>query len=75
MVSNQLFLSAGVGLNVVPGFDVGAAARITLAADAKLDTFAEVNGNTSLEQLGLTAKPSIQPILSGSINWGEMIST
>ena len=69
----SLFLSAGVGLNVVPGFDVGAAARITLAADAKLDTFAEVNGNTSLEQLGLTAKPSIQPILSGSINWGEMI--
>lgn len=69
----SLFLSAGVGLNVLPGFDVGAGARITLAADAKLDTFAEVNGNTSLEQLGLTAKPSIQPVLSGSINWGELV--
>lgn len=72
----SLFLSAGVGLNVVPGFDVGAAARITLAADATLNTEARiVENDDSLEkeQLVLTAKPSIQPILSGNINWGEMI--
>ena len=72
----SLFLSAGVGLNVVPGFDVGAAARITLAADATLNTEARiVDNDDSLEkeQLVLTAKPSIQPILSGNINWGEMI--
>ncbi|MBA4151661.1 MAG: aromatic hydrocarbon degradation protein [Acinetobacter sp.] len=75
----SLFLSAGVGLNVVPGFDVGAAARITLDASANLDAVARItdgsDGKSSLEQeqLLLTAKPSIQPILSGTINWGELV--
>ncbi|MDZ4297034.1 MAG: hypothetical protein U0998_04880 [Moraxellaceae bacterium] len=72
----SLFLSAGVGLNVVPGFDVGAAARITLAADAQLNTVARITDSDEAleqEQLLLTAKPSIQPILSGTINWGEMV--
>lgn len=72
----SLFLSTGVGLNVVPGFDVGAAARITLAADAQLNTVARITDSDEAleqEQLLLTAKPSIQPILSGTINWGEMV--
>jgi len=69
----SLFLSLGAGLNVVPGFDVGASTRITLAADANLEATANVQGDTSRERLVLTAKPSIQPILSGSINWAQLL--
>lgn len=69
----SLFLSVGAGLNVIPGFDVGAAARITLAAEAQLGAEARLNGETSGEGLTVSAKPSIQPILSANLNWGELI--
>lgn len=69
----SLFLSLGAGLNVVPGFDVGAAARVTLAADAKLRAYADVAGNTSYETLQVSASPSIQPSLSGNIDWGQLV--
>ncbi|MES2720467.1 MAG: outer membrane protein transport protein [Pseudomonadota bacterium] len=69
----SLFLSLGAGLNVMPGFDVGASTRITLAADAKLTADAQVNGQTDFEGLQVAAKPSIQPILSGNLNWGDLL--
>ncbi len=69
----SLFLSLGAGINVVPGFDVGASTRITLAADANLRAYADVAGNTSYETLQVSAKPSIEPILSGSIDWGQVV--
>lgn len=68
----SLFLSLGAGVNVVPGFDVGASTRITLAADATLRAYADVAGNTSYETLQVSAKPSIQPILSGTVDWGQI---
>lgn len=69
----SLFLSLGAGLNIVPGFDVGASTRITLAANAKLTADAQVNGQTSFEGLQIAAKPSIQPVLSGNLNWGDLL--
>lgn len=69
----SLFLSVGAGLNVIPGIDVGAASRITLAADAQLGTQANLAGGTNQESLTVSAKPSIQPILSANINWGQLV--
>jgi len=69
----SLFLGLGAGLNVVPGFDVGAAARITLAANAELQAFSDLGGNTGFESLKVSAKPSIQPILSGTVDWGTVV--
>lgn len=69
----SLFLSLGAGVNVVPGFDVGASTRITLAADANLRAYTDVAGNTQYETLQVSAKPSIQPILSGTIDWGKLV--
>ncbi len=69
----SLFLSLGAGLNVVPGFDVGASTRITLAADANLRAYTDVAGNTQYETLQVSAKPSIQPILSGTLDWGRLV--
>lgn len=69
----SLFLSLGAGLNLARGIDVGAASRITLAASAKLDAVAQLNGQTSYETLQVSAKPSIQPITSINFNIGEML--
>ena len=69
----SLFLSVGAGLNVIPGIDVGAASRITLAADAQLGTQANLAGTTNQESVTVSAKPSIQPILSANINWGQLV--
>ena len=68
----SLFLSLGAGLNVIPGFDVGASTRITLAASAQLEAAAKLTGQTNQESLRITATPSIQPILSANLNWGEL---
>ena len=69
----SLFLSLGAGLNLFRGVDVGASTRITLNAQAKLGADAQVNGNTSFENLSVSASPSIQPILSGNLNWGDIL--
>lgn len=69
----SLFLSVGAGLSLAPGINVGAASRITLAADAKLGTQANLAGGTRDETLIVSAKPSIQPILSANINWGDLV--
>lgn len=69
----SLFLSLGTGLNIMPGFDVGASTRITLNAQAKLTSDAQVSGQTSFEGLQVSASPSIQPILSGNLHWGELL--
>jgi len=69
----SLFLSLGAGLNLFKGVDVGASTRITLNASAKLGAQAQVSGATGFESLQVTAAPSIQPILSGNLNWGDIL--
>lgn len=69
----SLFLSLGAGLNLFKGVDVGASTRITLNASANLGAQAQVSGQTGFESLQVTAAPSIQPILSANLNWGDIL--
>lgn len=69
----SLFLSLGAGLNLFKGVDVGASTRITLNASAELGAQAQVSGQTGFESLQVTAAPSIQPILSANLNWGDIL--
>lgn len=66
-----LFLVLGGATQIWRGLDVGASARITLKSDAKLRATTDLAGNTQYEQLDVSAKPSIRPILSATMDWGE----
>lgn len=66
-----LFLTAGFGTQLIPGIDVGASLRLMLHADASFDTRSTLSGDTSQEQLDVSAKPYIRPIVGMNIRWGE----
>ena len=66
-----LFLNLGAGTNVWRGIDVGAAVRVTLHADATMDTYSTLAGDTSREKLEVAAEPVMAPILSVNMNTGE----
>lgn len=66
-----LFLNLGGATQVWRGIDVGATARITLHAAADLRATTDLAGNTQYEQLDVSAKPSIRPILSMNMDWGK----
>lgn len=66
-----LFLVIGGGLNIWRGIDVGASVRVTLHADATLNTNSNLAGDTSRESLNVSAKPVLRPILGVNVNWGE----
>jgi long-chain fatty acid transport protein len=67
-----LFLNMGGALEVMPGWDVGASARITLHSEASLVTIAETDGQTDMENLNVSAVPSIRPILGTSFDLGKL---
>lgn len=69
----SLFLNIGAGLRLARGLDVGIGSRITLAASANLRTDATLAGQTSHELLQVDAAPKVRPILSGNVNWGEVL--
>lgn len=66
-----LFLNLGGATQLWRGLDVGASARITLHSEASLKATTDLSGNTTYEQLDVSAKPSIRPILSATMDWGE----
>ena len=66
-----LFLNLGGGMNVWRGVDVGLTARITLHASATLDTWTNLEGETSNESLSVEAKPVLRPIAGINVHWGE----
>ncbi len=66
-----LFLNLGGATEVLRGIDVGLTARVTLHADAELYAYTDLQGNTSLESLNVSAKPSIRPIFGMNVNWAE----
>lgn len=66
-----LFLNLGGATEILRGIDAGFSARVTLHADAQLDTYTDLQGNTSLESLNVSAKPSIRPIFGLNVNWAE----
>lgn len=66
-----LFLNLGAGTNVWRGVDVGLAVRVTLHADATMDTYSDLAGNTRRQKLEVAAEPVMSPILSVNVNAGE----
>lgn len=66
-----LFLNIGGATRLWRGIDVGLAARITLQAQASLDTRSTLAGETSREKLGVNAKPSIKGIASINLDYGD----
>lgn len=66
-----LFLNIGGGLTLWRGIDVGASVRVTLHAEAALNTDTTLGGTTSRERLEVSAKPVLRPILGVNVNWGE----
>lgn len=66
-----LFLNVGIGTKIWRGLDVGAAMRITLKSEATLVANTDLAGNTDYEGLEVNAKPSIRPILSVNMDWGQ----
>lgn len=68
-----LFLSLGAGTELMRGIQVGASSRVTLQANANLIATSNLAGQTSDQTLQVSAKPSIQPIVSANIDWGQLI--
>ena len=66
-----LFLNLGAGSNVWRGIDVGASLRVTLHADATMNTYSNLAGDTEREQLEVSAEPVMVPILGVNMNVGE----
>ncbi|MFN3713498.1 MAG: OmpP1/FadL family transporter [Alcanivoracaceae bacterium] len=66
-----LFLNLGAGTRLWRGIDVGAAVRVTLHADATMQTQSDLAGNTEREKIDVSAQPVMVPIVSASMNWGE----
>ncbi len=67
-----LFLNLGGGIEVVNGISAGASAHISLRANAKLVASADLAGNTQYEELDVSAKPVIRPVLSLNFEWDEV---
>lgn len=66
-----LFLTLGGGTNIWRGVDIGASIRLTLEADAKMDTKSDLAGNTSEEDISVVAEPMITPVLGFNVRAGE----
>jgi long-subunit fatty acid transport protein len=69
---NPLFLNMGGAMQVIPGIDVGASARITLHSEASLIAQADLAGNTEYEKMDVSAQPSIRPIVGASFDFGTL---
>lgn len=67
-----LFLNLGGAMEVTDGLLVGAAARVTLHADATMATNSTLGGVTEYERLEVSATPSIRPILGVSAEPGKL---
>jgi len=66
-----LFLNLGGATPIWRGISVGASARITLDATAKLDAVSTLGGETSRERLAVNAQPQIKTILGTTIDLGS----
>lgn len=74
--AESLFLNVGAGINPFRGLYVGAGANVTLSATAKLDSSVGFRAPASQVTNGteqVNATPQVRPILSGDLNWGEIL--
>lgn len=68
-----LFLNLGGGTNIWRGFDAGVSVRITLHANATMETYSDLAGNTSREKLDVAAEPVMMPIIGFNVAMGETL--
>ena len=68
-----LFLNIGAGTKVWRGIDAGLAVRITLHSQATLVAESNTAGDTSFEQLDVSAEPSMRLIAGLNMNAGETL--
>jgi hypothetical protein len=66
-----LFLNMGAATPLWRGISAGASVRITLDATANLEAVSTLGGETSREQLSVTAEPSLKAILGTTIDLGD----
>ena len=70
-----LFIALGFGTQLWRGIHIGATARITLESDASLVSTSDLNGETSNEQLNVSAAPVLRPIAGISVQMGDTFCT
>ena len=68
-----LFLNVGGGTQFLNGINVGASVHISLRSEATLNASSNLAGETQYEELDVTAKPVLRPVLSTSQEWGKII--
>ena len=61
-----LFLNVGGGTQFLNGINVGASVHISLRSEATLNASSNLAGETQYEELDVTAKPVLRPVLSTS---------
>ena len=57
-----LFIAVSGGIELIPGLNMGAGARVTLHASATLKLETDLGGNTSNEELEVSAEPVLIPL-------------
>lgn len=67
-----LFLNLGGGLELANGITSGASAHISLRSEATLIASANLAGETQREELTVSAKPVIRPVLSMNLEWDKV---
>lgn len=67
-----LFLNLGGGVELANGITSGASAHISLRSEATLIASADLAGETQYEELRVSAKPVIRPVLSMNLEWDKI---
>jgi long-chain fatty acid transport protein len=67
-----LFLNIGGMMVLTHGIDIGVSTLVTLHADADLVARTDLAGNTKYEQINVSAKPSITPIVGMTLDWTKL---
>lgn len=69
---NPLFLNLGGMMVLTHGIDVGVSTLVTLHSKADLVARTDLAGNTQYEQMSVSAKPSIRPIVGMTLDWTKL---
>jgi long-subunit fatty acid transport protein len=67
-----LFLNLGGGIELANGITSGASAHVSLRSEATLIASADLAGETQYEELRVSAKPVIRPVLSMNLEWDKI---
>jgi long-subunit fatty acid transport protein len=67
-----LFLSAAMGVEVVPGVSVGLGTTVSLGADASMDIESTLDGVTRNERLTVEAKTRISPVAGVAVRGADV---